>query len=1491
MSDTPGRAELSPVKRAIVEIRELRAKLAELEQRQREPIAIIGMGMRLPGGVGESEAYWALLRDGRETIGPIPPDRWDVDAYYDPDPETPGKMYTRCGSFVERVDQFDPHFFGISPREADTMDPQQRLLLETAWEALEQAGQAPDQLHGTQTGVFVGIAGNDYFRMLAADTEGIDVYLATGNTFSVAAGRISYLLGLHGPSMAIDTACSSSLTAVHLAVQSLRARECDMALVGGVNLILSPEGHINFSKARMMAQDGHCKTFDAMADGYVRGEGCAVVVLKRLTDALAAGDDVLAVVRGSAVNQDGRSSGLTAPNGPAQEAVIRAALDNGAVSAHDVSYVEAHGTGTPLGDPIEIQALGAVFGPGRMPERPLLVGSVKTNLGHLESAAGLAGLIKVVLSLRHNAIPPHLHFTTPNPHIPWDVLPIRVPTELTHWSIGDAPRIAGVSSFGFSGTNAHILVEEAPSPRVGTAIDERPLRLLALSAKSASALRELARRYVGFLDEHPDVSLADMCHTANGGRALFERRLIAVASDSGQLRERLCAFATSDAGAGVIVGHASPASNLETAFLFTGHGSIYPGMARRLYQYQPVFRAALDRCDDLLRGQIDRPLLQVLGFEANDQDSASATCDAADVVSSMAYAQPALFAVQYALGELWRSWGIEPALVAGHSSGEYAAACFAGVFSLEDGLRLVVARGRLMQTLSSGGEMVAVFADEARVRAAVVPFAATVGIAAINGPQSVVVSGRGEDVQRVIAPLCAAGIETRQLDISVPAHSPLIDPILDTFAQVAATVRYSPPRIGLVSTLTGALANPEELCDPHYWRRHLREPVRFGDAMQTLADQGCAAFVEIGPHPTLLGMGRRCLPEDFGLWLPSLRRGHDDWGQILESLATLFVHGAAVDWNGFDAPFTSRKIPLPTYPFERVRCWTDTAQRQRPAADALTCWQFTIDAARRQAGQGPLDLNITSYPEKWECLDALATASIAQALRDLGLFTHAGERHTVVDLLDTGAVAPTYRQLARRWLGYLANDGLLDRDGDTFVAPRPLPTGTSAARDRARAAFADEPLLLEYVLRCIERLPAVMAGTESALDTLFPGGSYETVDYIYHHWAAARYCNSIVRTAVEAVATAQLARPIRVLEIGAGTGGTTAALLPALHAGHVAYYFTDVSSFFLDRARERFAAYPFVRYGLLDIEREPAAQGFAAHSFDVIVAANVLHATRNLDRTLGHTRELLTSGGVLLAYETTAHPRWLDITTGLIEGWHVFEDTWRDDNPLLGCERWAEVLRANGFVEALALPEANAATAVLGQSVLLARAPTVADAPAVALSPLTPAGPVGGASELASNESSELASNESSAGNDGLAQQIVAALPLERHELLVDFVRGHVARVLRLDPLNPPDRGTRLMDLGVDSLMAVELRNRLTVDLRLPQKLPATLIFDYPSIDAIARLLERLVLSEVDGAAPVVSGPRTSDAALVNEVAEVTALATLSDNEVEALLLKKLEGL
>lgn len=909
------------LKRSLVAIDKLEARIAEIDRAKSEPIAVVGMACRYPGRANDPAGFWTLLSTGTDAVTVVPRHRWDAEASFDGDPDVVARSYTKWGAFIDDVETFDAAFFGISPREAVTMDPQQRLLLEVTWEALEHAGIAPSSLAGTRASIFVGISTNDYANLIAevVGARNGDAYSASGSAHSIASGRLSYFLGIHGPNIAVDTACSSSVVAIHGAIQSLRKSETSLAIAGGVNLTLSDLGSILTSRARMMSFDGHCKTFDDSADGYVRGEGCGMMVLKRLSDAERDGDRILAVLRGSAINQDGRSSGLTAPNGTAQEAVIRDALANAQLRPQDISVIEAHGTGTPLGDPIEIKALGNVFGE-RPSDQPLVVGSVKTNIGHLEAASGVAGMMKVILAMQHEVIPPHLHFVTPNHLIPWDTVPVQIPVAPTPWvSATGALRRAGVSSFGFSGTNSHVIIEEAPARPV---VNERPARAqaLLLSAQSDVALRALAMRYVTMLRQPDAAAFGDVAATAALGRSHLTERLALVSDSGATAAEMLQAYLDDAETPAVWRGRFASGTAAEIGFLFSGQGAQYSGMSRELYESESVFRDALNACAAIADPLLPARLIPVIMGEP----------DVARLLDDTAFTQPALFAVEYALAQLWKSWGVEPAVVMGHSVGEYVAACLAGVFSLEDGLRLIVARGRLMSALPRDGSMVAVFATQQQVSDALRGFEADVGIAAVNGPQNTVISGRSTVVEAILISLTTQGIEFSRLNVSHAFHSPLMDPMLDEFERVAASVAYAMPAIGLVSNVTGRMAGAE-VTTAAYWRRHVRDAVLFTDSIATLHSEHIGTFLEIGPSPVLVGMGQRCARGADVVWISSLKKGRSDREALLESAGRLHIGGQPIAWKTVcDA--TARRVELPSYPFQRERYWFDTLQRDTPKA-------------------------------------------------------------------------------------------------------------------------------------------------------------------------------------------------------------------------------------------------------------------------------------------------------------------------------------------------------------------------------------------------------------------------------------------------------------------------------------------------------------------------------------------------------------------------------
>jgi acyl transferase domain-containing protein len=912
-------AELESVRTQLLEQKGLVRRLL-LEKY--EPIAIIGVGLRFPGDNNTIRGFTEFLDAGRSGTCPIPEDRWDVAAFSPADDQEKGKVRSSGGGFLHGIDQFDPAFFNISPKEARCLDPQQRLALETSWEALENANIDPTGLrHGTG-GVYFAASANDYTMEIGALAgDDLDGYLAAGLIHAAVSGRLSYFLGLRGPSITIDTACSASLVALHLAAGGLRRGECDIALCGGVNAIHHPLSTAVLSDMNALAADGRCKTFDESADGYGRAEGCGVLVLKRLSDAKRDGDTVLALVRGSAVRQDGESAGLTAPNGIAQEALLRAALADSMLEPREIQYVEAHGTGTPLGDPIEMAAINEVFAGSHSKDHPLLVGSVKTNLGHLEAAAGVAGVVKTVLQLRRATVFPHLNMDNPSSRIPWDRYPVVVPTRSRPWV---APvRRAMVSSFGFAGTIASTVLEQAPLATVRSepvpsesarsapaeSTGPRPDRsnVFTLSVKTPGALAGQIRRYRSALAEQPGGEVADMCYTANVGRAHFRHRVAGVVGSTDEL-DALLGRALASVERGEIPSYDSR----KIAFLFTGQGAQYSGMAAGLYPRYPTFTRALDECDELLTPLIGRSVkAMVLGRD--DQLGPTG-------LDQTQWTQAALFAVEYSLARLWLSWGITPSAVAGHSIGEVVAATVAGLFTVADAARLVAARGRLMGSVRATGRMVSVAAavDD------VVPLLAghqDLAIAAVNAPRQCVVSGGANSVAEVVAALTDQGFDTRPLATSNAFHSPLMAEITDELRERLRGITFRETQCIVVSAVTGRVAKRHEIADVEYWVRQVVEPVRFQDAMQALHRRGRHVFVEIGPGSTLTGLAKRCVPAADHVWLTSLRKGTEDDRTIVEALAKGYVAGLRVSWPDFHQGRTASKVELPAYAFDHKRYW------------------------------------------------------------------------------------------------------------------------------------------------------------------------------------------------------------------------------------------------------------------------------------------------------------------------------------------------------------------------------------------------------------------------------------------------------------------------------------------------------------------------------------------------------------------------------------------
>lgn len=865
-----------------------------------QAIAIIGAGLRFPGDNETLDGFEDFLREGRSGIRPLPADRWDVPAFTPSEPGEEGKIHTIGGGFLTAIDQFDAPFFSISPLEAQYTDPQQRLLLETGWEALENANVNPAELRHGNGGVYIGASSFDYALELDSlsypETDG---HLASGITPFAMSGRLSYFLGWRGPSLTTDTACASSLTALHLAVTGLRRGECDIALAGAVNALHHPKIFVMFSHANMLAPDGQCKTFDEAADGYVRAEGCAVLVLKRLADAQRDGDNVLALIRGTAIGQDGESAGLTVPNGTAQEQVMRAAIASAGLEPGDISYVEAHGTGTPLGDPIEMGAISDVFMDSHTRQRPVVVASLKTNLGHMEPAAGLGGVLKTVLQMKAATIFPHLNFRNPSGRIPWNSIPVTVPATSMPWTA--KPRRAVVSSFGFAGSIAAAVLEEPPQAPVPSPRPADGGHILTMSARSKRSFRLLTERYQQFLATHPDAGIEDVCYTANVGRSHFPLRRADVVHDRQELESLLLKWHDREPEAGGI---------RKVAFLFAGQGSQYPGMGAALYRQFPVFRGEVDACDEFFARHLARSVREIMFGEAADNDE----------IQQTRFTQPALFTLEYALARLWLSWGIRPNVMIGHSIGEVVAATVAGLFSLDDAALLVAARGRLMQSVSAPGGMAAVSAPAADVAPLLEPYT-DLALAAVNSPGQCVVSGGRRSLAELTATLAGRGLTVKPLAVSHAFHSPLMTEVFDEFREVLARVRFLEPAMTVISNLTGKVAKVSEISTPDYWVRHIGEPVNFEAGMSAVDRRGKHLFVEIGPSRALTALARQCVPPQDHGWVASLARDDRDGTVIREAVAQAYSCGLPVSWTGFHQGREGRKVTLPAYAFDRKRYW------------------------------------------------------------------------------------------------------------------------------------------------------------------------------------------------------------------------------------------------------------------------------------------------------------------------------------------------------------------------------------------------------------------------------------------------------------------------------------------------------------------------------------------------------------------------------------------
>ncbi|WP_055558253.1 type I polyketide synthase [Streptomyces sp. NBRC 110028] len=911
------------LKRVTVDLGQARQRVRDLEERSQEPVALVSMACRYPGGVGSPEELWELVSSAGDGIEEFPTDRgWDLEGLYHPDPDHPGTSYVRHGGFLREADRFDAEFFGISPREALAMDPQQRLLLEVSWELLERAGIDPTSLKGSPTGVYAGVSSQDYLSRMPGIPEGFEGYATTGSLTSVVSGRVAYTFGLEGPAVTVDTACSSSLVAMHLACQALRQGECDLALAGGVTALTTPTAFAEFSRQRGLAPDGRCKSFAASADGTGFSEGVGLVLLERLSDARRHGHRVLAVIRGSAVNQDGASNGLTAPNDVAQERVIRHALANARLAPDQVDAVEAHGTGTSLGDPIEAHALLATYGRDRPADRPLWLGSLKSNIGHAQAAAGVAGVIKMVMALRQETLPVTLHIDEPTPHVDWEGGGVRLLTGPVAWPRGERPRRAGVSSFGISGTNAHLILEQAPEPPE-PAVESVPdatadgVTAWVLSARSQRALRGQAAALAARVGEDPRLPVANVGWSLATTRSLFDHRAVALGEDRDALLAAVTALATGEAHPGVVhSGAAAVAGEPGPVLVFPGQGPQWPGMGAGLLDASPVFAARVAECERALSPYVDWSLTDVLRGAQG-----AAGMSRVDVV------QPLLWAVMVSLAAVWAGHGVTPAAVVGHSQGEIAAAVVAGALSLEDGAKVVALRSRALRRLAGGGAMASLGLGHERagtLLAGLGDRAAEVGLAAVNGPSSTVISGPPAQVADAVAACRETGGRARLIDVDYASHGPQVDDIAGDLTEVLAGIRPSASKVAFYSTVTGGRLDTGAL-DSGYWVTNLREPVRFADAIEALLADGHRAFIETSTHPVLT-VGMQETFEHMGVeavTVPTLRRDHGGRAQLVQSLAQAFTAGATVDWTTLHpaGPAAPRTVDLPTYAFQRERYW------------------------------------------------------------------------------------------------------------------------------------------------------------------------------------------------------------------------------------------------------------------------------------------------------------------------------------------------------------------------------------------------------------------------------------------------------------------------------------------------------------------------------------------------------------------------------------------
>lgn len=1334
---------------------------AALAAKRSEPIAIVAMTCRFPGA-SSIDDFWRLLVANEDAVKLVDPRRWDSAALTAETPRQAGKLSSSVAGFIEGIDQFDAEFFGISPREANAMDPQQRLLLELAWEALEAADLVREELAGSDTGVFVAISTHDYDELAGREHENISAYCASGNAFSIAANRISYCFDFKGPSMAIDSACSSSLVALHQACRSLQSGDCSTALVGGVNLLLAPSLSIGLSQAEMLSPTGACRTFSDDADGYVRAEGAAMLVLQPLSLAQANNSPIVAIIDGSAVGQDGRSNGLTAPNGLAQQRVIRAALDSAGCSAREISFIEAHGTGTPLGDPIELAAINELVESdmaGQSRAQPCWVGSVKTNVGHLEAAAGMAGVIKSVLALQHRQLPGTMHFRSLNPLINLGPHVAVAERNVALQADAGGELRAGVSSFGFGGSNAHVVLRRAPESAPSVTHGQESLHgsdgrspwplLLPVSAACEAALVQRLGQVINSLAE-PARHLPTLVRQWACKRSHLAQRVVVSGTNAEQLqnqlqlalaeRQRLPLLTNEHLANEPTAGEQSPPHDISAGcvFVFSGQGNHWTGMARDLMAYSAVFRDTFN--------EIEEQVQALAGW------SLVASLEQSPPSDTTAVVQPLIFAVQVAIATVLQHWGVMPRALIGHSMGEVAAAYVSGQLTLADAVRVIVARGQAMHAAHGQGAMLSVKLAAAELPEYVTRSGYHVHLAADNSLDNVVVSGTVDNINGFARWLETQAVSALPMAMPYAFHSPSMAPCAERLSASLAGLRSAAMQIPMVSTTYGG-AVVEPGCDLAYWADNLVQPVHFRQGMGQLLDAGFRHFIEISPHGVLCSAMRAGLRERglSGLVLATLSRTDKtdtpvvDSALLLPTIKACYQAGMTLNWRNINAdtrlsPDAAEHYPLPPYPWQRQRYWhahlgehhaaTEGASVQ--IAAAVSQWSAVLDETERQSTYVPLGLELSSYGKRWAQLNTFALQGMLKTLHQLQADEPLRAGVSVAALVRHCDIKVDYQPLLERWLDHLCDAGLLRREDMTAghsyrlaSAQDSLAELYSAALEQHSADYFstdDDRFLFDYVASCSAVLGEVLQGRFSPLELLFPDASQQLVNKLYHDWPLVQYFNSMAaRACVRYLhSLSGRAQPLRILEVGAGTGGLARTLIALLAENFrvdgrgasitIEYCFSDITPMFFEQAQQRFASYDFVSFKVVDLEQPLAAQlglNSAAETtrttdlFDVVVGANVLHAVSDLRRTLSELNGILNVDGMILLYELTHAQPWVDISIGLIEGWGVFDDGIRGNTPLLDHQTWLDVLAQCGFGAARAFPQSEHPAEILGQHIIL----------------------------------------------------------------------------------------------------------------------------------------------------------------------------------------------